>query len=75
MPWKKFAVFNVIGATLWVTAISLAGYTFGSQWHRLIILMKRFDLIVAALLILLLTFLWWRSRKARPSLNRSHRPL
>src|SRR5208283_2917106 len=31
MHWKRFAVFNLMGAALWVSAISSAGYFFGSQ--------------------------------------------
>jgi membrane protein DedA with SNARE-associated domain len=63
MPWKKFALFNVIGAALWVTVISLAGYAFGSQWPRLIVFIKRFNLSVAAVFVLVLIFLYWRSRR------------
>jgi membrane protein DedA with SNARE-associated domain len=63
MPWKKFAAFNLIGAALWVTIISLAGYSFGSQWNRLMILLKRFNLGAAALFVLIALFLYWRSRR------------
>src|SRR5258708_2970132 len=35
MPWKKFAVFNLLGAALWVTVISYVGYSFGSRWNVL----------------------------------------
>ena len=63
MPWKKFAAFNLIGAALWVAVISLAGYSFGSQWGRLITLLKRFNLTAAALFILIALFLYWRSRR------------
>ena len=35
MPWRKFMVFNFLGAGLWVTVISGAGYLFGRHWDRL----------------------------------------
>ena len=43
MPWRKFAVFNFLGAALWVTVISGAGYLFGRHWGRLERDVKRFD--------------------------------
>jgi len=30
MPWKRFTVFNFLGAALWVSGISLTGYFFGT---------------------------------------------
>jgi membrane-associated protein len=65
MPWKKFAVCNLLGAVLWVTAISFVGYTFGSRWNLLVHFMKRFDLAVGAAFVIIVAVLWRRSRKAR----------
>ncbi|MGA2021302.1 MAG: DedA family protein [Candidatus Sulfotelmatobacter sp.] len=65
MPWKRFAVFNFIGAGLWVGAISLAGYFFGGRWRALMYFMKRFDLALAASFVVVVVILWWRNRKAR----------
>jgi membrane protein DedA with SNARE-associated domain len=65
MPWKSFAIFNLIGAALWVSAISLAGYFFGSRWRVLIHFMKRFDLVFGAVFILVIAMVWWRNRKCR----------
>jgi membrane protein DedA with SNARE-associated domain len=65
MPWKKFAVFNFLGATLWVTSISFTGYFFGSRWGALVHFMKRFDEILAALFFLLAAVAWWMNRRAR----------
>jgi len=45
MPWRKFLLFNFLGAAVWVTVISLVGYFFGSEWDRLLHYMKRFNLI------------------------------
>jgi membrane protein DedA with SNARE-associated domain len=65
MPWKSFAVFNLLGAALWVSAISLAGYFFGGRWRMLIHFMKRFDLGFGAVFILVVAVMWWRNRKLR----------
>ena len=63
MPWKKFLLFNLLGASVWVTAISLIGYVFGSQWDVVIYLVKRLNLAVIALVAVALLFLWWRHRR------------
>jgi membrane protein DedA with SNARE-associated domain len=65
MPAKKFAVFNLLGAALWVTAISVAGYSFGSRWNVLMHFMERFDLALGAAFVVIAAVLWWRSRKVR----------
>src|SRR5437016_5724223 len=62
MPWRKFVVFNFLGAAVWVTVISGAGYFFGQHWERLLRDMKRFDIVVAILVLLTAVFLWWRGR-------------
>ena len=67
MPWKKFAVFNALGAVLWVTAISLVGYKFASSWRLLMYYMKRFDLALGAAFVVILVILWWRSRRVQVS--------
>ena len=63
MPWKRFVVFNFLGAAVWVSVISSAGYFFGRHWERLERSMKRFDVIVAITVVLLAVFLWWRGRR------------
>jgi membrane-associated protein len=64
MPWRRFMVFNFLGAGLWVTVIAGAGYLFGQHWERLRQVIKQVDLSVAILLILAAALLWWRSRRA-----------
>ena len=67
MPWRSFALFNFLGATVWVTTISLIGYFFGSEWEDLLRIMKRVNtgLFVAAALVALAA--WWRYRlRAEP---------
>jgi membrane protein DedA with SNARE-associated domain len=60
MNWPRFALWNFLGAIVWVSAISSIGYLLGSNWERLVRVMKHVHLtafIVAAALILLI---WWR---------------
>ena len=63
MHWRKFALFNFLGAAVWVTAISTVGYLFGQHWARLERDLKRFDGIVAIVVLLVAGFLWWRGRR------------
>lgn len=63
MPWRKFMVFNFLGAALWVTVISGAGYLFGQHWERLAQNVRRFDISVAILVFLAAIWLWWRRRR------------
>ena len=63
MPWRKFFLFNFLGAAVWVTAICAAGYLFGGHWGRLAHDLKRFDLAVGVVIVLGGLWFWWRSRK------------
>ena len=65
MPWRKFMVFNFLGAAVWVTVIAGAGYLFGQRWGRLEQDIKRFDVVVAVLVLSVVAFLWWRRRRER----------
>ncbi len=63
MPWRKFLAFNFLGAIVWVTAISGVGYLFGQHWERLQRGVKRVDLGVAIVVLVVAAFFWWRSRR------------
>lgn len=65
MPWRKFVVFNFLGAAVWVAVICSAGYLFGGHWNRLAHDLKRFDLAVAILVVVGALFWWWRRRRRR----------
>lgn len=62
MPWRKFMIFNFLGAALWVTVISTAGYLFGQHWEGLAREVKRFDIGLAILLLLGAALRWWSIR-------------
>ena len=63
MPWRKFTIFNFLGAVVWVTVISGAGYLFGQHLGRLERDIRRFDVVAAILVLIGLGLLWWRSRR------------
>jgi len=67
MPWKKFLLFNFLGAAVWVIVISGSGYLFGRHWEHLERILKRFDLAVAICVVLGVALVWWRKRTMRKS--------
>jgi membrane protein DedA with SNARE-associated domain len=73
MPWRTFVVFNFLGAALWVTVISSAGYLFGKNWDAVVRAVRGVNIAVLAGVIALAAYLWWRSR--RKNISRQARPL
>ena len=63
MPWRSFAVFNLLGAAVWVTVVAGVGYLFGRHWRLLVHTMRRVDIAVAVLLVAVVVLLWWRGRR------------
>ena len=64
MPWRRFVLFNFLGASLWVTVISCVGYFFGRHWQRLLEIVGRANLVVFALAVVVV-WLLWRSYQKR----------
>lgn len=65
MSWRKFTIFNFVGAAVWVSVISAAGYLFGQQWERVTRNVRQAEFAVVILLFLAAVILWWRSRRDR----------
>jgi membrane-associated protein len=63
MPWRAFAIFNLLGAAVWVTVIASAGYLFGRHWALLIHGLKRFNLGVLVLAVAVILVIWWKRRR------------
>jgi membrane protein DedA with SNARE-associated domain len=63
MPWRRFVLFNFLGAALWVTVISCVGYFFGRHWQRLVQIMGRANLVLFVAAALIGAFFWWRYQK------------
>jgi membrane-associated protein len=63
MHWKKFVIYNLLGAVLWVTTISCVGYIFGRHWETLERYVGGSNFLLLFLAILVAAFLWYRKRR------------
>jgi membrane protein DedA with SNARE-associated domain len=64
MPWKRFALFNFLGAVLWVSVIAAVGYKFGKHWDLLVDLIKNLNFLVAIAVAVGIALLWlWRRQR------------
>jgi len=62
MDWRRFALFNFLGATLWVSVIATAGYLFGRHWNTLLRVFRRLDVAIAMVVAVVIVYLWRRHR-------------
>lgn len=71
MPWRRFFVFNVVGAVAWSVAISLLGYFFGKSWTVLEQWIRGAGVVLAALVIIALVVraIMIRSRRKNDASN------
>jgi membrane protein DedA with SNARE-associated domain len=69
MPMARFLVYTFVGSYPWCLALAWAGMKLGAAWHtdpRLKAVFHRFELvIVAALVIGVVWFVWHKVREAR----------
>ncbi len=63
MPWRKFLLFNFLGAVLWVSVIASAGYLFGKHWDALVDLVQDANIAVAIVVVVVCGFFWWKRRR------------
>lgn len=66
MTYRRFMIYNLAGAILWVTLLTGAGYLFG----ELPIVRKNFELVIGAIVVvsvLPVVIEWWRARKSSAS--------
>ncbi|MGA2966789.1 MAG: VTT domain-containing protein, partial [Terriglobales bacterium] len=69
MRWRAFAIFNFLGAAVWVVCIASAGYFFGQHWRSLVRVLQRFNVVVLIVFVAVTLFLWWRYRRQAPPGN------
>lgn len=52
MPWRKFLVFNFLGALLWVSVVTSLGYFFGSRSEWLMNELQEIEIALAVVLLI-----------------------
>jgi membrane protein DedA with SNARE-associated domain len=67
MPWRRFLLFNFLGAAAWVTATVTIGCLFGKNLDRALGVMGGANLSIAVMALLLVAYWWWRRRRSRSS--------
>ena len=65
MPWRKFAIYNFLGATWWVATIASAGYFLGHHWDHVVLIVTRINGVMLVGLAALIVYLWHKHRSQR----------
>jgi len=63
MEWRRFALFNFLGAVTWVTTISLVGYLFGHAWEQLVRIVSNANIAIGIVAVLFVVYVVWRRRR------------
>jgi membrane-associated protein len=66
MSYPRFLIFNFAGAVVWAFTIGWVGFLFGSNWQRLVRLLKRVDtaILLAAVLVVLIAWTVYRKKSS-----------
>lgn len=61
MAYRKFLPYNVLGAVLWASAVTLLGYFLGASWQTAERWIGRASALIGAILVFALLLVWlWR---------------
>jgi membrane protein DedA with SNARE-associated domain len=64
MPYRKFLVYNTLGAVLWTVGFVSLGYVLGASWHLAEKWIGRAGLIIAAVVAIVAVVAWLRGRSS-----------
>lgn len=59
----KFLIYTFIGSFIWCAGLAYGGYQLGEHWEQIRILMRPFDPIIGALIIVLIAYFFYRRVK------------
>lgn len=67
MRIDKFLIFTIVGSFIWCTALSLAGFFLGQNWEKIRAVMRPYDPLFVAIIVLLIGFYIYRHiKRSRP---------
>lgn len=72
MAWKDFLLYNFLGATLWVTVISVFTYLISNEFHTLLSYVEKASWAIGGALFALTYFAWRRYKKRFRARERQH---
>lgn len=73
MAWKKFLLYNVLGAATWVTAIALCGYEFANKFQTLLGFFEKASWIIEAAIFVIGYILWSRKKRRLAERGSKHK--
>jgi undecaprenyl-diphosphatase len=65
MPYRKFVLYDALGAILWTVAFVTLGYVLGASWRVAEKWISRTSLILGTMVLLAVLVIWLRRRRAR----------
>jgi membrane protein DedA with SNARE-associated domain len=66
MSYRKFAIYDALGAVLWTIGFVTLGFVLGASWRVAEKWIGRTGFIIAGLMVLVMVVTWVRRRHARP---------
>jgi membrane protein DedA with SNARE-associated domain len=63
MPLKKFVFLTVLGTTVWTSLLTFAGVVLGENWERVGSILKKFDVLVVVVAVVLVGYYFFRKYK------------
>jgi membrane protein DedA with SNARE-associated domain len=67
MSYRKFVVYDALGAVLWTVGFVTLGYVLGASWQLAEKWIGRTSLVIGGVILLVAVMAWIRRRQARPS--------
>jgi membrane protein DedA with SNARE-associated domain len=65
MPYRKFVVYDGVGAVLWTIGFVTLGYVVGASWQMAEQWISRSGLVVAGIVLVAATVVWFRRRRSK----------
>jgi membrane protein DedA with SNARE-associated domain len=65
MPYRKFVVYDGVGAMLWTIGFVTLGYVVGASWQMAEQWISRSGLVVAGIVLVTATVIWFRRRRSK----------
>ena len=65
MPWRRFLLFNFLGAVVWVSAVATVGFVFGSQFERVLEVFSETNYVVLTLVVIMAIAAYFHFRRKR----------